>query len=203
MLQLIIKFVVQNLLKSAGPFLAANGIATAQEWQTVLGVLTAAVGWIWHWHETHAAAVAAGKVSPASTPPASAIAPLVALFLIPAFLIAGCSTSANKMAYRVTGSTQIGADAAMTEWGAYVKAFHPPASQEQAVKAAYEKYQSGAVVVCDAGAAYASAVKANGGDTTVPTVTAAWAALQTAVSNRDTEISDMESLMTNFGVTLH
>jgi len=83
----------------------------------------------------------------------------------------------------------------MTEWGAYVKAYHPPASQEQAVKDAYGKYQRAMTVVCDAGAIYAST-----GNTNAP---AAASALQTAIANANTEISDLESLMTSFGVTLH
>jgi hypothetical protein len=92
MLQLIIKFLVQNILKSAGPALAMNGIATSEQWQTCCGVIAAAIGWIWHWHESHAAAVAAGKVPPAALPPklAGQVVSLILACLIPVFLV-GCA----------------------------------------------------------------------------------------------------------------
>lgn len=111
------------------------------------------------------------------------------------FAVAGCGSTPQKAAFRTVGATQIGVDAAMTEWGAYVKAFHPPASQEQAVKDGYEHVQKAMAVVCDAGAVYAAA-----GQTNAP---AAFGALQTAIANANTEISDLEGLITSFGVSLH
>lgn len=93
MLQLIIKFVVQNALKAAGVWCIGQGIATTANWQIVVGVVSSAVGWIWHWHETHAAAVASGQI-PAPVVPALSpklTPPVILAFLLPALLLAGCA----------------------------------------------------------------------------------------------------------------
>jgi hypothetical protein len=98
MLQFVIKFLLQNALKSAGPVLAANGIATSEQWQTVCGVAASAIGWIWHWHESHAAAVASGALPPASLPPGATLPSagakmglgLIGLLLLPVALLTGC-----------------------------------------------------------------------------------------------------------------
>jgi hypothetical protein len=86
-------------------------------------------------------------------------------------------------------------DAAMSEWGAYVAVNHPPVNEEQTVKAAFEKYQTLMTVVCDAGSIYAGA-----GSTNAP---AASGALQTAILNANNEITDLENLITSYGVKLH
>ncbi len=109
MLQLIIKFVIQNALKSAGPVLAANGIANSQQWQTVCGVIAAAIGWIWHWHEAHAAAVASGAIKPASLPPGATLpdagakaAALIALLVLPVAMFTGCGGLPKDVAHVYT-----------------------------------------------------------------------------------------------------
>jgi hypothetical protein len=110
------------------------------------------------------------------------------------FIEPGCHSTPQQAVYRTTGATVVSVDAAMDGWGAYVRAVHPPLVQEQAVKAAYERYQKAFAVVCDAGAIYAGS-----GQTNAPAVAGA---LQTAIVNANTSISDLENLITSFGVKL-
>lgn len=120
-------------------------------------------------------------------------------FLVPVLsllLLAGCSTSDQKAALQVASGTVVSVDLAMKEWGAYVKANHPPVAQELAVKDAFQKYQASMVVVCDAGAVYASTA----GSTNLSS--AASTAFQSAIGNETASIADLENLITKFGVTL-
>lgn len=88
MLQLIISFVVKNILSAAGVWCINQGIATDSEWKTILGVVSAAIAWVWHWHESHAAAVASGKVQPVALSPKAAGA--VALIILLGLFATGC-----------------------------------------------------------------------------------------------------------------
>lgn len=119
-----------------------------------------------------------------------------ASFLFAAAFMAGCGTTAQQTSYRAYATTQVSVDAAMTEWGAYVKSFTPPVAQEQAVKSAYEKWQAAMAVVGDAGAAYSAA----NGDTNL--VSAAFSVLTTAVQNANTSQTDLINLLVQFGVTV-
>lgn len=120
---------------------------------------------------------------------------LILCAFIPALLICvGCKSTPSQIAYQSAGTTIVSVDVAMSEWGAYVAAKHPPVAQEQAVKAAFEKYQTAMAAVCDAGAIYSASTQTN--------APAAAEALQTATANLSTEIGDLENLITSFGVTL-
>lgn len=119
------------------------------------------------------------------------------LILIPTLIIVGCSTTPQKAAYATVGTVQVSVDAAMNEWGAYVTAVHPPVSQELAVENAYNKYQSAFIVVCDAGSVYAATSVTNSAGTT-----AASSALTQAITTADQDITDLETLITSYGVKL-
>lgn len=116
------------------------------------------------------------------------------------FIITGCSTTAQKAAFEAVGTTQVSVDTAMKLWGTYVAISHPPVSQEEAVEAAYAKYQAAMANVCDAGEVYASVNAA--GTNVYGTTASAGLALQQAIRNADNEITDLENLIASFGVSL-
>lgn len=132
---------------------------------------------------------------PASKSPGVPVAAAAALLCGIGLFAGGCSTTPQQVAYRTTGTTIVSVDAAMKEWGAYVATAHPPASQEAAVKNAYEKYQAAMATACDAGAIYASTSSTN--------APAASAALNQAIANAGQELADLERLITSFGVKLN
>lgn len=110
-------------------------------------------------------------------------------------LATGCSTATpQQITYQAAGTTVVTVDAAMKEWGAYVQAEHPSAAEEAAVRAAYDKYQAAMAAACDAGAIYASTASTN--------APAASLALNQAVANASQELSDLENLISSFGLKL-
>jgi len=193
MLQLITKFSGQNALKFVGAWLIAHGYATQDQWTSIAGGIITMAGVVWHWYELHAHAQATGQVK-APALPASVVKVASALALAFGLLwVSGCGT-VQSASYKAAGTTAVTVDTAMQAWGAYVATAHPSTNQEQLVKTAYERYQAGMAAVCDAGAIYASASQTN--------APAASAALQTAIGNANNEISDLETLITSFGVKL-
>jgi len=112
-------------------------------------------------------------------------------------LMTGCGTTPQKVAYQAAGTTTVSVDTAMSLWGAYVAANHPPVAQEAAVKAAYEKYQASMATACDAGAIYAATSVTN-----APGLSKASLALQQATSTAGQELTDLETLISSFGVKL-
>ncbi|MGH7939725.1 MAG: hypothetical protein ACREFR_01470, partial [Limisphaerales bacterium] len=137
--------------------------------------------------------------SATSTKPSSAAkAPIAFLFSIAASIglalgLTACNTTPQEAIYRAAGTTVVTADTAMNLWGAYVAADHPGTNEEAAVETAYEKYQASMAVVCDAGAAYAATDGTN--------ATAA-AAVNEAIANSGQELTDLENLISSFGVNL-
>jgi len=109
-------------------------------------------------------------------------------------LVSGCNTTPQQITYRAAGTTIVSVDTAMNLWGAYVASGKATVAQEQAVKAAYEKYQASMAVACDAGAVYASTSSTN--------APAASLALSQAVANASQELTDLENLINSFGVKL-
>jgi hypothetical protein len=153
----------------------------------------------------------ASTSSTSSAPPApgNGTAPITRLPLMLAFACltlfagftlittSGCNTTPQTVAYQAAGTTVVTVDTAMNLWGAYVAANHPSANVELEVKSAYEKYQASMAVALDAGAAYAA--------TSVTNATAAQQAslaAQQAISTAGQDLSDLENLITSFGVKL-
>lgn len=130
--------------------------------------------------------------------PKAALASLIACFVLcfpfVAMLETGCKTNTP---YKVVATTQVSVQGAMSLWGAYVSANHPPVAQELAVKSAYEKWQSAMAVVCDAGKAYAAAQQANAANQSV-----LLGALNQAVNDAAATQADIVDLLTKFGVKL-
>ena len=145
---------------------------------------------------TPPAAPAADPGKPMST---STRLPLMLAFCSLALMFAstGCNTTPQRVAYQSAGTAVVSVDTAMNLWGAYVAANHPPAAQEQAVKSAYEKYQAGMSIACDAGAVYAATSVTNSASSSQASL-----ALQQAIANANAELLDLENLLTQLGVKL-
>jgi hypothetical protein len=112
---------------------------------------------------------------------------------------AGCN-SVNQSGYRAVGAAHVTVHAAMSAWNEYVKLKHPPASQELAVKAAFEKWQRAMLVVCDAGKAQAQAIAAAAQTNGVISIVSNF--LQQAVADAAQDQADLVGLIQSFGVKL-
>jgi hypothetical protein len=115
-------------------------------------------------------------------------------------LVSGCGMTPQQASYRAAGVTVTTVDAAMTAWGDYVKQFHPPASQEMQVKAAFEKYQAVMLAVIDANTLYVTL--AGSGSTNSPPVLDAAAKVAAVQMQASQAYADLLSLLTQFGVKL-
>jgi hypothetical protein len=190
MLWTYIQAAIRHGLTSAGGALVAHGYATSNDVTTVIGAIMTVIGFAISCFVKWRAAKAAATSTSASVP-------VKILFLVAiaagSFALAGCGSTPQRVAYVAAGTTVVTVDAAMSEWGAYVAIKHPGTNQELAVKSAYEKYQASMAVVTDAGAAYA----ATGGTNSTAT-----AALNQAIANSSQDLTDLETLITTFGVTL-
>lgn len=77
-------------------------------------------------------------------------------------LMAGCSTtSVSTTAYKTEATTDAAVTSAMSAWGAYVAAYHPPVAEEAAVQKAFNAYQQAELAAIDATTAYANASGSN------------------------------------------
>lgn len=191
MLWSIIQSFVRHSLTSAGAVLVTRGLATQADTDTAVGALMVLIGFghsiIQKWN-----------AKPASTPSAGSggSAPLLLVALMAGgalFFTVGCKTTTQQATYQAAGTAIVTVDTAMNLWGTYVAAEHPGTNAELAVESAYEKYQTSMAVVCDAGEAYA----ATGG-----TNATAVAALDQAIANSSQELTDLESLISSYGVKL-
>lgn len=174
--------------------LVTRGLVTGAEGDTVAGAIVALVTFFCthNWH--------GGGTPPAANQPG--IAPKAPLFafalslMLPFAGIAfvGCATSPQQVTYEAAGSTEVSVEVALAAYDQFAKAGKTSIAQNQAVAAAFAKYQAAFAVMCDAGAIYSATAATN--------VPAASAAFSIAISNADTELSDLENLIQSFGVTL-
>ncbi len=111
-------------------------------------------------------------------------------------LVTGCKT-ANTAAYKGTGAVVVTVDAAMSAWGDYVSANHPPVEKELKVKAAFDKYKAAALVVTTAGAAHAKALATQGTDPA-----SAQTALNAAIAISSAALGELIALLQQFGVKI-
>jgi hypothetical protein len=113
------------------------------------------------------------------------------------FMVSGCGTTPQQASYQAAGTIVTSADAAMTAWGDYVAQFHPPASQEAAVKAAYQKYQATMAALVDAVQIYVT-LAGSGSTNAPPALTTVTTAQQLASQS----LADLLAMLTQFGVKL-
>jgi hypothetical protein len=97
----------------------------------------------------------------------------------PILYTTGCA-GPNVTAYKAVDVTRVTVQEALTLWNQYVKDNHPGAAAELKVKAAFEKWKAGALVVVDAGAVWSAAIN-NSSPTDV--VNSALNAFELAVTN--------------------
>ena len=105
--------------------------------------------------------------------------------------IVGCK-SLNQVSYKATGVAVVGADFAMTEWGHYVKQFHPGVEKETKVKAAYEHYQQAVVLVSTTAEAYLRNKES------VP----ARSDFEAAIAASSTALAELVNVIRSFGVKI-
>jgi len=111
--------------------------------------------------------------------------------------LSGCNTTPQQATYRAAGTTVTTVDAAMTAWGDYVKQFHPAATDELKVKAAFEKYQAAMLVVIDANTLYVTL--AGSGSTNSPPALDQSAKVAAAQSQASQAFADLLNLLTQLG----
>lgn len=167
--------------------LFAHGLATQGDINTAIGAVMVLVGF------GHSVVQKWNSKPTSSGSPGNGVPLLLAFMGGTLFFSAGCKTTPQEVTYQAAGTTVVTVDTAMNLWGAYVAANHPGTNAELAVQAGYQKYQNSMAVVCDAGAAYA----ATGG-----TNATAVAALDQAIANSSQNLTDLENLITGFGVHL-
>jgi hypothetical protein len=185
---------IRTVLKIIGGIFLQHGLADYANLVNsadVIGLVTLLAG-IYLSHRAHATA-------PSTPPPPSGQSPIILCVLLAGLAASplACSTSPQRASYQAAGATIISVDAVMTLWGDYVARNHPPASQEAAVKAAYEKYQASMAVACDAGAMYSA------GDNVDDKAAAILSAsLRQAIADASQDLLDLENLIQTFGVKL-
>ena len=108
-----------------------------------------------------------------------------------------CRSTPQQTVYRSIAVTQVSVDTIMKGWGTYVASGRATVAQEQVVKDAYEKYQHAFAAACDAGAAYAASSVTNSTG-----ATGYKAALDYAIENANRALTDLQALVTSFGVKL-
>lgn len=111
--------------------------------------------------------------------------------------LAGCKTTPTRAIYTAEAATQMTVEKALGAWNDYVGAYHPPASQEIAVRSAYRTYQAAMVAAIDASEVYAAAAASNA--TNAPAARAAAEVARQAAAGR---LADLVNLLQLFGVKL-
>lgn len=191
----VIQSLVRHGLTSAGAIIVTKGLASQSDTDTAAGAIMVLIGFSHSLWVKWQAARSQNKpvlTSPRPTPP-GALLMLLPFIVAGSLIFSGCKTTPQQATYQAAGTTVVTVDSAMNLWGAYVAANHPGTNAELAVRSAYEKYQAGMAVACDAGAAYS----ATGGTNAIAT-----AALNEAIANSSTELLDLENLISSFGVKL-
>lgn len=106
----------------------------------------------------------------------------------------GCKTTAQQAVYQTAGTTEVSVETALAAYDQFAKAGKTTVAQNQQVASLYAKYQTAYAVVCDAGSVYAAS--------SITNTAASNAVLNQAVVNASQTITDLENLITSFGVKL-
>jgi hypothetical protein len=137
---------IRAVLKIGAGFMISKGFADENSMEAVTAGIVAAIAIVWGLLHRNSAT----KVPPL------AIWLLVLLPLLPMAALSGCST-APANTYKAVSASDVTLSAAMRAWGDYVAQNHPPASDEQIVKSAFEAYQQAELLALDAAAVAANA----------------------------------------------
>ena len=128
--------------------------------------------------------------------PGSVAAVLLAGCLL-AFMISGCQSTPQRIVFNTLDAPAVTVDHAMTAWGDYVRQFHPPVGQEQAVERAFAKYQAAMVLAIDAAQSWITLTTAN--STNAPPALLKSQQAQQAASQA---LGDLVQLISQFGAKL-
>ena len=124
--------------------------------------------------------------------PSKLCANLFILLALPALLFTGCSTGQIGTAYKVETATDTTIATAMSIWGDYVKANHPPVSEELQVQSAFQKVQAAELLANSATTIAAQ----NVGNTNLLNAVLTSSAAETQA------FTDLVTLLQSFGVKL-
>lgn len=117
--------------------------------------------------------------------------------LICGFVLAaidGCSTAATST-YQGVATTQVAGQTALDAWNRAIPIVHPSTNTQYKVRSAFNKWKSGMIVVCDAGAAYS----AGASTTNAPALEAA---LEYAIASSAQDKTDFLNLLSQAGVNI-
>jgi len=106
----------------------------------------------------------------------------------------GCGT-VGSTSYKTVGVTQVSVQTGLELWNQAIPILKPSIQTQYKVRAGFDKWKAGTLLVCDAGAAYAASI-----GTTNETITAA--ALQYAITHSDQDKNDFLNLLVEAGVKL-
>src|SRR5690242_1483525 len=138
-------------LTSVGAVLVTKGLASQGDTDTAVGAIMVLIGF---GHSLYVKWKSQQPPTSGPTPGPRVPVMLFAVCLLLAFAplsFTGCQTTPQQITYRSAGTAIVTVDTAMHEWGAYVASNHPSTNTELAVRSAYEKYQAGMALACDAG----------------------------------------------------
>lgn len=168
-----------------------------------LAVAMTGVAWLWG-HVVHSDPT--GPAAPAKS--AGGSAGLVGLWLMAglwlgaagftAFALDGCKSSPPTVAYKALGTADVTVDSAMQAWGDYVRLNNPPLAEQQAVKAAFQKFQAAELVALDAVTVWASVATS----TNSIAVSAASARSDQLAAVANNAFADLINLIQQYGVKL-
>ena len=143
-------------LTAGGGGLVANGTATNDEWQQIVGALITIIGVTWSIWQRHAAKAAAGaevrSQKPEASNPITKITPLLLAFsiLTLAFSVSACSNP-EQSAYRALGTIGVTATAAHVAWKAYAATGKADADEIAQETKLWNRYCVAYALACDAG----------------------------------------------------
>ena len=119
---------------------------------------------------------------------------LVVAFGLAAVMFTGCASAPGNL-YKATGSSDSVAMAALGAWNDYCAANHPPVTEQQAIKNAFEKFRLSEIAALDLALVVGSYTGTNAPADTLQKATA-------AVSDETAALADLINLLKSFGVKL-
>jgi hypothetical protein len=152
-MNLILEMVFQNLSKGLGGWMIARGVATSDQAQAIVGGIVAALAVGWHlWSafraKTAQTAAAAATSQATSAIPIKTIVPM--LLLTAGFLVAGCTSTQQRVAFNTLYSVEQTTTAALNSYDTLVIKGSVPTNDVPRISAAYNTFQAAFLVALDA-----------------------------------------------------
>jgi hypothetical protein len=151
-MNLILEMISQNLSKALGGYMIARGVATSDQAQAIVGGIVAAlaVGWhLWSAFRAKATQTAAGNCQAAKlSVPIKTIVPM--LLLTAGFLVAGCTSSQQRVAFNTLYSVEQTTRVAVDAYDMEIAMGNVPTNDVPRVSAAFNTFQAAFLVALDA-----------------------------------------------------